>query len=60
MAEAFKCDRCNDFQEGKPVAVHTFKSGALPSNVEDQWCDKCQASFGDWRNYYRKDLEKES
>lgn len=62
MSLAFRCDRCGDYEDDKPVAEVSFKlptPTALASGSsqrrEDQTdlCAKCLASLQEWRDYYK-------
>lgn len=56
--KAFRCDRCEDFEEGEPVAGVTFNlpnpdaaSGSSARKTKAvELCAPCLASLNDWLN----------
>ncbi len=49
MAEAFKCDRCQEYNDGSPImSVHAAdsKSG---TTLRDDLCQLCRNSYTLWR-----------
>lgn len=42
MAEAFQCDRCNDFQRGKPKKeILEYTNQNIGKNIAIELCDEC-------------------
>lgn len=59
MAEAFKCDRCDQYEDDKPVAGVTFTTPKAmnpeqKARTEYELCAKCLASLQDWADHYKR------
>lgn len=64
MSKAFRCDRCDRYEDGEPVAGVTFQmptpvaaaSGSSARKTEaTELCAVCLASLRDWRDQYTHD-----
>jgi hypothetical protein len=57
MGDAFQCDRCFKFEEGRPVAGVTFKlpnphstNTSATRDESAELCPECMAALRDWRD----------
>lgn len=52
MANAFKCDRCGDFKQGRPAATVEFDfvvtPAGMPPNGNIDLCNECGQDFKHW------------
>lgn len=46
MADAYKCDRCGEFDEGSPPL--RLKSIGGGETAEDELCEDCWEEFDEW------------
>lgn len=62
MAAAFKCDRCNRYEDETPVAGVTFNmpEGSQRRTEAAELCTRCLASLKDWLDYYKTNPHKET
>jgi hypothetical protein len=62
MAAAFKCDRCERYEDDNPVAGVTFNmpEGAQRRTDAAELCSRCLASLKDWLDYYKNTTFEET